>query len=141
MRDLLMKMTSWGYINDREALHGKWSMRQRLYSICNDWSNDQGWNGKSILKNLNYTALIHLNTFTYFSFWSTHGQLSRPKERELTPQINSFFLSFWEILHPREKENIPNQITAQWYLVQQTLHRLLIFLHFVLFFLIFFLLL
>lgn len=107
MRDLLMKMTSWGYINDREALHGKWSMRQRLYNICNDWSNDQGWNGKSILKNLNYTALIHLNTFTYFSFWSTHGQLSWPKERELTPQINSFFLSFWEILHPREKKTYP----------------------------------
>lgn len=130
-------MTSWGYINERRYM-GNEAWGKGYTVICNDWSNDQGWNGKSILKNLNYTALIHLNTFTYFSFWSTHGQLSRPKERELTPQINSFFLSFWEILHPREKENIPNQITAQWYLVQQTLHRLLIFLHFVVFFNFFF---
>lgn len=130
-------MTSWGYINERRYMGNEaWGKGYTIYVMTE--AMIRGEMESQFKKNLNYTALIHLNTFTYFSFWSTHGQLSRPKERELTPQINSSFLSFWEILHPREKENIPNQITAQWYLVQQTLHRLLIFLHFVVFFNFFF---
>lgn len=49
MRDLLMKMTSWGYINERRYM-GNEAWGKGYTVICNDWSNDQGWNGKSILK-------------------------------------------------------------------------------------------
>lgn len=49
MRDLLMKMTSWGYINERRYMGNEaWGKGYTIYVMTE--AMIRGWNGKSILK-------------------------------------------------------------------------------------------